>query len=256
MYRKWPCLFVLFLQLFSTGLSAEELTLYTENGPPLNYKDKNGDMRGFVIEIIQEIQKRLNSNYKINMIPWVRAYKYVIDPNSSNMALFSMTFTEERRNLFKWVGPVAQASWQFYAKADSTVVINNLDDARKVKAIGTYRKDVREVFLQTRGFTNLQSTAKSAQNIHKLLHGRITLWFTSNISSIGTAITEKINFRRIKPVYTFKPKGLYIAFHKNTSNAVVERWQQAYDEMKKDGTLKSIFQKWNLMVPTYVIPPP
>lgn len=37
---------------------------------------------------------------------------------------------------------------------------------------------------------------------------------------------------------------LYIAFHKETSEEVIQRWQKALDEIKKDGTYQKILQKY------------
>jgi polar amino acid transport system substrate-binding protein len=253
MYKGIYFYFIICL-FFSAISHAENLKIYTENGPPLNYLDKNGKMTGFAIEIVNEIQKRVYSNHKIEMVPWARAYSFVTDPMNSNVALFSMTFTEKRRNLFKWVGPIAQASWQFYARADSTIRIHDLEDAKRVSKIGTYRKDVREDFLKSSGFTNIESITIPALNLHRLLSGRIDLWITSNVAATKTAENEGIDFQKIKPIFTFKTKGLYIAFHKNTPDSLVNKWQQAYNDMKDDDTLESIFKKWNLTVPTYTIP--
>lgn len=243
---------LIFCFLFSTNINAEELKIYTENSPSLSFKDKNGKITGSSVDLVQEIQKRINSKDTIEMYPWARAYSLICDPERTNIVLFPMTFTEKRSNLFKWVGPVAQNSWQLFAKAESPIKITNLDDAKKVKSIGTYRKDVRETFLIEKGFTNLVSTTNNVQNLHKLLSGRIVLWMTSDAGALQTSDNQHISYNRIKPVYTVRTNGLYIAFHKNTSDAIVKKWQQIYDEIKEDGTMEHILDKWDTAVPTYV----
>jgi len=44
--------------------------------------------------------------------------------------------------------------------------------------------------------------------------------------------------------FTFKRLPWFIAFSKQTSDVVVRWWQQVLDEMKLDGTFKSIHEKW------------
>ncbi len=242
--------------LFSVSVYAQKQEIYTEHSPPANFKDKNGAYAGKAVDLVREIQKRVGSKEQIMMIPWVRAYFYITDPGKTNIVLFSMTFTEKRRNLFKWVGPVAENSWQLFARADSDIVINTLEDAKKVNVIGTYRGDVRETFLKSKGFKNLDSTTNNIQNLHKLLYGRITLWMVSNTGAVKMTQLEGIPFNQIKLVYTIEKKGLYIAFHKNTSDTVVMKWQLAYEDIKKDGTMERIFKKWKSAVPTHIIPPP
>jgi len=250
-------LFLIILSFFLliNNIGAEKLKIYTEQDPPTNFKDKNGKITGFAVEIVKEIQKRINSKEKIEILPWKRAYLYVTGPDRNNIILFSMTFTEERRGLFKWVGPINEYSWVFFAKSDSNLIIKNLDDAKKVKSIGTYAGDVREQYLKSKGFTNLDILyTANANNLDKLLIGRIDLWVTSYIEARNYAEMKGIDYKKIKPGYTIQSKGSYIAFHKNTSDAIVRKWQKAYDGIRKDGTLERILNRWNQILPNHVIP--
>ena len=52
----------------------QELTILTENLPPLNYLE-NGVLVGPSVEIVKEIQKRVGSQEPIQVYPWARAYK-------------------------------------------------------------------------------------------------------------------------------------------------------------------------------------
>ena len=52
----------------------EDLTILTENLPPLNFVD-NDVLVGPSVEIVQAIQKKIGSNEPIQVYPWSRAYK-------------------------------------------------------------------------------------------------------------------------------------------------------------------------------------
>ncbi len=63
----------IFLVSVHPAFSAE-LTILTENLPPLNYV-KGGVLVGPSVEIVKEIQRRVGSHEPIKVYPWARAYK-------------------------------------------------------------------------------------------------------------------------------------------------------------------------------------
>ena len=154
-------------------LLSAELTILTENMPPLNYL-KDGVLVGPSVEIVKEIQKRVGSHEQIKVFPWARAYKMALE--KENVVLFGMTHTKDREDKFKWIGPLATKRDILVAKKDSGIVINSLEDAKKVKRIGTLRDDTRERLLKSHGFTNLESVSDEQKNAKKLAAGRIDLW--------------------------------------------------------------------------------
>ncbi len=229
------------------------LTIYTEHSPYAQYVDEeDGQPKGYVYELVLEMQKRLDDDTPIHFVPWARGYLLAL--TQPNTALFSTTFTEERRSLFKWVGPVAESVWVFYAAKDTDVVFESLEDAKAVHRIGTYRDDVRETFLKEQGFTNLDSTPDNDSNLRKLMAGRITLW----LSSRGMAERmDRLGFPRdsVKEVYTLARRELFLAFNKETPDHIVEQWARAYDQVREDETMQAIFDRWNEGVPLNARPP-
>ncbi|MGD8337622.1 MAG: hypothetical protein PVJ29_11000, partial [Desulfobacterales bacterium] len=58
------------LFLFSAQiLFSADLTILTENLPPLNYV-KDDELVGPSVEIVKEIQRRVGSSEKIQVFPW------------------------------------------------------------------------------------------------------------------------------------------------------------------------------------------
>ena len=83
---------------------SDNMTILTENLPPLNYVE-DGLLVGPSVEIVREIQRRVGSNEPIEVYPWARAYKMALE--EENVVLFSMTHTKDRLDKFKWIGPLA-----------------------------------------------------------------------------------------------------------------------------------------------------
>lgn len=220
---------------------AQALALLTEELPPLNYSDESG-LTGLSVTIVREILRRVDHPDTIQVVPWARGYKAALE--EPNVVLFSTTRTEEREDLFKWVGPLVRWSYVFYKRRGSPITLKHLDDARRVGSIATYRDDAREEFLLEQGFTNLDSSPKLISCARKLLEGRVDLWLDSNLTAYQLVKQLGAEPGAIEPVLTVKTNYLYIAFSKQTDDAVVERWQTALDAMYRDGTLRGIYRQW------------
>jgi len=221
----------------------EELTILTENLPPLNYMD-NGILVGPSVEIVQAIQNKIGSKEPIQVYPWSRAYKMA--EKEKNVILFGMTYTKVRHDKFKWVGPLAIKRDILVAKQDSGITIDRLEDAKKVKSIGTLLDDTRGRLLASHGFTNLEPVSDEQLNAKKLALGRIDLW-AYKIPGLRTVCDlAGVDHKQFKEVYHLREIELMIAFSKMTSDAIVKKWQKAFDELIADGTILQIQKKWNL----------
>ena len=220
----------------------EELTILTENLPPLNYLD-NGVLVGPSVEIVKQIQKRVGSEEPIQVYPWARAYKMALE--DQNVILFGMTYTKVRKDKFKWVGPLAKKRDILVAKKSSGIKINNLEDAKKVERIGTLRDDTRGRLLERNGFTNLEPVSDEQLNAKKLALGRINLW-AYKIPGLRTVCDlAGVDHTEFEEVYHLREIDLMIAFSKKTSDSIVQKWRDAFDELSKDGTILQIRKKWN-----------
>jgi polar amino acid transport system substrate-binding protein len=187
----------------------QELTILTENLPPLNYLE-NGVLVGPSVEIVKEIQKRVGSQEPIQVYPWARAYKMAIE--TKNVILFGMTYTDVRKDKFKWIGPLATKRDILVAKKGSGIKLASLEDAKKVKRIGTLRDDTRESLLKSHGFTNLEPVSDEQLNAKKLALGRIDLW-AYKIPGLRTVCDlAGVNFNEFEEVYHLREIDLMIAF--------------------------------------------
>ncbi|OEU46960.1 MAG: hypothetical protein BA862_03310 [Desulfobulbaceae bacterium S3730MH12] len=236
MYRSF--LFLLFLFLVSPQpLFSAELTILTENLPPLNYL-RNGVLVGPSVEIVREIQKRVGSDEMIEVFPWARAYQLAL--TEKNVVLFGTTHTKERNELFKWVGPLATKRDILLAKKQEGIELQSLEDAKKVQRIGTLRDDTRERLLKEKGFTNLYSVSDEQNNAKKLMLGRIDLWAYKKPGWRTVCELAGINPEEFVEVLDLREIDVSIAFSKTTSDAIVNKWRNAFKEMLSDGTIDRI----------------
>jgi len=231
-----------FLLAVHPAISAE-LTILTENLPPLNYV-KDGVLVGPSVQIVKEIQRRVGSHEKIQGFPWARAYRLALE--QENVILFGMTHTKARHDKFKWEGPLAKKRDILVAKKGAGIKINTLEDAKKVSRIGTLREDTREILLKSHGFTNLYSVSDEQKNAKKLVLGRIDLWAYKKPGLKTVCELAGVDYNLLEEVFHLREINLMIAFSKKTSDSIVEKWKAAFDEMSADGTLTKIRYKWRV----------
>ena len=241
MKRLFIIVATIFLVSVQPVLSAE-LTILTENLPPLNYL-QDGVLVGPSVETVREIQRRVGSHEEIKVYPWARAYKMALE--EENVILFGTTYTKVRHDKFKWIGPLATKRDILVAKKGSGIKINSLEDAKKVKRIGTLRDDTRGRLLERLGFTNLDPVSDEQKNAKKLVRGRIDLWTYKKPGLRTVCDLAGVNYNELEEVYHLRKSELMIAFSKKTSDSIVQTWRNAFNEMLADGTIMKIRKKWN-----------
>jgi polar amino acid transport system substrate-binding protein len=241
--KRFSALLVFLMLVTTQAASSTELTVLTENLPPGNFV-RDGELVGSSVEIVKEIQKRVGSSVEILVYPWARAYRMALE--DENIVLFSMTYTEERHDKFKWVGPLATKRDILVAKKGSVIKIDTLEDAKKVERIGTLRDDTRERFLKQHEFTNLESVSDEQLNARKLMRGRIDLW-AYKIPGLKTVCElAGIDYDEVEEIYSLREIDISIAFSKKTSDAIVHTWRKAFNDMLADGTISRIRNKWSI----------
>ena len=241
--KKAFFILVAIVLLGSQSIYCEELTILTENLPPLNYVE-NGVLVGPSLEIVKEIQKKVGSLEPIQVYPWSRAYKMALE--NKNVILFGMTYSKERHDKFKWVGPLATKRDILVAKKGSGITINTIEDAKKVKQIGTLRDDTRGRLLESYGFTNLDPVSDEQLNAKKLELGRIGLWAYKIPGMRTVCDLAGVDYTQFEEVYHLREIDLMIAFSKKTSDSIVHKWRDAFNVMSADGTILRIQKKWNM----------
>ncbi len=224
------------------AVAADPLTILTENYPPLNYVDGE-KLKGAAVEIVRAIKKRLKLPGKILVRPWARAYHLL--KTKPDTALFSTTRSAARDPQFKWVGPLAEKKIGMFVAAASGIKLANLDGARPY-TIGVQLAGVGMEELKSKGFQHLDPASSAVANLKKLLAGRIDMWYASNATVGGNTKKLGIGVDAVKLVLTTATTFMYIAFNKDTPDAVINRWQKALDGLYAEGAVKAIFAKYKL----------
>ncbi|MCD4678443.1 MAG: transporter substrate-binding domain-containing protein [Desulfobacula sp.] len=226
---------------------AQKITIVTEDYPPYHYQE-NHEIVGQGTETVQAVLKVLNIQADILMLPWARAYKMALE--KENTLIFGIARTPKRENLFKWIGVTSPVNYCFFVlKNRSDIQIHTLEAAKQYN-IGTTREDVMEQYLEEKGFVkkkNLHPNFSYDANLDKLLYRYIDLWGVVELTAYHILRTKQLPVDAIRKVYCLEgvsTEGAYMAFSKNTSDALVNQFQEALIKIKKDGTYNRILVKY------------
>lgn len=207
----------------------------TEEFPPFNYI-MEGELQGIAVDIVEKLFQRVGAPQTRKSIvsqPWARSYSAL--QKRPGTALFVVTRTEEREHLFKWVGPLTKAKNVLIGvKKDRGACQINLAACR----VGAVRDDAAgQLFLhQNAAYKKKLLLVNSAQTGLKMLSRDRTDLFAYDETVVKWQLDEMgMSFENFEIVAILSENDHYIAFHKDTPETLINRYQQALDDLKAEG---------------------
>ena len=226
---------------------AQEVTIVTENYPPYHY-EKNGAVVGQGTETVRAVLDVLNIEANIEIYPWARAYYMAL--NNKNTLIYGIARTPQRENLFKWIGVSSPVRYCLFALTSrNDIHVNTLEDAKQY-TIGTVRDDIIEQYLMENGFKireHIEPNSSYEANLKKLVNKRVDLWGLVDLTAYYLVKSNHYPKSIIKEVYCLKgisSEGAYMAFSRNTPDALVDRFREALKIIKEDGTYDRILSQY------------
>ncbi|UCJ17088.1 ABC transporter substrate-binding protein [Pseudomonas sp. MM211] len=221
------------------------VVLLTENFPPYNMaiNGKNfaqeDNIDGIAADVVREMFKRAGVSYTLTLrFPWDRIYKLALE--KPGYGVFVTARLPEREDLFKWVGPIGPDDWIMLARSDSTLVVNNLQQAKQYR-IGAYKGDAIAEHLEKEGLQPVTSL-RDQENAKKLENGQIDLWATGDPA--GRYLARQEGISGLKTVLRFNSAQLYLALNKEVPHEVVQKLQSELDKMRAEGYVDKILNSY------------
>lgn len=216
---------------------AQDITVVTYEWPPYNYTE-NGEIIGISTQIVRAVLNKAKVAAEYKVYPWARAYKMASE--QKNILIYTIRRTPEREALFKWVGPITPPadSYFYKLKKRTDIVIHSLEDARQYK-IGVTRDDSMHLFLLRHGFeegTHLEVVTTDTQNLKRLFRERIDLIIWTEFTLPLKAKALGLPFDQLEKVFLLweDTEGYYMAFSKQTPDALVERVRTAMEQVRTE----------------------
>jgi polar amino acid transport system substrate-binding protein len=226
-------LFITSCAPLATIPAQSKLRVIAEVYPPYNFVDKDGNVTGQSVEIVQAVLQKSGISAPVEIMPLSDALDLAL--KGPNVAVFSINRTASREAIYKWVGPIGDYRQVFYAMKGSSVRVTSLEDARSIAKIGVYKGDAGNQFLSSNGFTNLDENTTDLEALQKLADNGVQLWLGNKG---GLAVTAKQAGIRPNDLVEFPvvvtQADLYVAISKDVPDSTVAAWQKILDSLKQE----------------------
>ncbi len=213
-----------------------------DNFPPFGFKDKDGNLVGFDIDMAKEAAKRMGSDIEFKQIDWssketeLRSHK--ID------AIWSgLTILPEREKNMLFSRPYENSVQIILVKEDSPIQ-SKADLAGKIVATqeGSTGLDAINSEPDVKAsFKELKLYPDNVSGFMDLKIGRIDAMIVSQVVALYYNKENNAGFRVVDAGYNRQPVGVGIA---KDNEAFKERLDKTLEEMKADGTSSEISMKW------------
>jgi len=207
--------------------------------PPMEYMDKDGQtIIGFDMDLSAEIAKRLGVKFAPVSVGWDGLLPGLVEKKYDGV-ISSMNVTDERKQKVNFVSYVALDQVFVVRKGDKPVT--KLDDLAG-KVVAVQKQTTSE---------DMAKAVKGVKSIDSLDNFDTTFVELKNRKADVIVIDEPVGlyFAKLDP-NTFEVSGkaaqampVGIAIRKE-DQTLYDAIQKAVDDMKKDGTFKTISEKW------------
>lgn len=233
--RPTTC-FALLLALLCGNGHAESIKAVSEDTSYSYLQD--GQVGGPASRLVEAMLQRAGlTDYSLALYPWARAYDMALQ--QPNVLIYLIARTPEREPLFKWVGEVMRIDYHVYKlRGQPDIQVRTLADAKHY-SIGVLRDDVRHQYLQAEGFTKLVVAAHNRDNFRRLLNRQVQLVPMPEHDARLLCAEAGVDYASLERVYTLDAltSGLYMAYSRETADAIVTRSRAAFDSLKSEGLL-------------------
>lgn len=216
--------FMMFLGLVLTGPAmGKGLRLITEDNPPFNFVDaKTGALSGVAHELVVALMKQADISYEAALMPWHRGYRLALDePNS---CIYGINRTQDRDELFEWIGPLFESGWAFYGYEDDLSLTSLADIENQIVAVKA-GDAVATAFSAARPDARVLQVETDRMGVRLLHHGRANLWLTGIVHAKKSAELEGVAEPRM--VYMWRKSVVYMGCSLKTDAIFLDRLRAA-----------------------------
>jgi arginine/ornithine transport system substrate-binding protein len=215
--------------------------------PPFSYVTPDGELAGFDIDIAKALGNAMGAEVELvaqdwdGIIPALLAKKY-------DAIIASMSITEERKKKVAFAGKYYQTPAKFVCKKGSMTEFSK--ENIKGKKVGVQRATIHDNYLTDNYGQDVEVVRYGTQDeaYLDLVAGRVDLLLADSVALSDGFLKkpEGQDFQFIGPDLTDKKwfgDGAGIAIRKEDQD-LVEKFNQAIDKIRADGTYKKIQDKY------------
>ena len=208
--------------------------------PPWQNQTAEGTFEGFEVDIVNEIASRLGRPVEISPYDF-RALFVATSSGRADMVISSLTITDERLAEQSFTQPYVSGALGIGMPAGAGY--DSLDDLNG-KTIGAIATSFGEAYLKEReaeiGYAELRGYDTLANMLTDLQNGRIDAVINDEVG-IRYAFSQQMTGMEVGATIE---TGELFAIMMPKDSPLLEEVNQAISDMKADGTMAQLYEKW------------
>ncbi|NGM45884.1 amino acid ABC transporter substrate-binding protein [Rhodobacter sp. SGA-6-6] len=207
--------------------------------PPWENKTEAGTFEGFEVDIVNEIAKRMGTTAQIEGMDF-KALFVATASGRVDIVISSLTITDERLESQSFTQPYFEGALGIGVKEGSDIASV---EALKGKTVGSVATSFPENWLKERaeeiGYADYKSYDTTANMLTDLQNGRIDA-AVNDVVGLRYAATQMKGLTVSHEIVT----GEKFAMMMPKGSDKLEQVNQIISDMKADGTMAAIYEKW------------
>jgi polar amino acid transport system substrate-binding protein len=172
---------------------------------------------------------------------WTAAYEQT--QKGENRALLSVAYTEKRKDDFKWVGPTSKAVYCIHAKSESGIEMGiDIEGSKLLQSIAVVTGWLEATLLEDLDFSNLVYFDSYKEAFEAFMNDDVQAF-----ASDGFQLAYEMgagNYANLIIAARYHTAFYYIGFSKDVDDAIIEKCQEALNNMIKSGASFEIIKKY------------
>ncbi len=222
-------------------VKAAPLEILAVNYPPYEFEVPQNGLKGFDVEVVEEVFRRMDRLTKVTFVPWARAKKMVFE--GGGFALLSCGQRKDRDPFLFYSNPISQGTWgYFYRKNFSGALPEDVEGLRG-RSIAVVRGYNQHKELDELGIKNYP-VGSDKLSIAFLMKNRVEFSYipmeSAKYQARDMGVSDKIAYK------SFNAKDFHLCFSRKWPNA--EKLRDDFNiqlaEVKASGLYKQIHDKY------------
>lgn len=219
--------------VFCLPSQAKDVVIYTEDYPPYNYRDNNGQIVGGATANVRELLAKSGLSYEIRMVPWARAITGI--QSSDTALIYSIVRMPSRETNFTWIAPLAPSSFYLFSRRNDSRVFTFQAVREGLYTGACFHTDITCELMRMAGFP--------AHKVHPVIDkdtgdflmvraGRADLFATEKFAGERLRIRDGFGADAVKPVLRIAPStDFYLAGGKGLNAEIAAKIKKAYETL-------------------------
>lgn len=210
--------------------------------PPMGFRNDDNEIVGFDIDLAQAVCDKLGMELKLQAISWA-SKEQELDSGNIDCIWNGFAYTEERAETMTLTDFYITGENYFIIASDSTVTSQ---EDLKGKKIGVQTGSIQEQDLEESEFGESVEIVEYSDYLTACMDlevGGIDAVFCSNIIGNYLITSKEKDYLTIPSEGISESSGSVIAFKKGNTE-LRDKVQNALEELKEEGTLAEISEKW------------